>query len=109
MSTRLLPVWGLVDGETGALVTYSSHRVRRVIPEMVGVGVDARPAQSRARLPLSVLIVEDSADDADLTIRALAEGGYDPRYERVDTAPTLEAALDGGPWDVIISDYSMPL
>jgi signal transduction histidine kinase len=59
-------------------------------------------------LPLAVLLVEDSPDDADLTIRALATGGYDPKFERVDTGVAMSEALDRGGWDVIISDYSMP-
>jgi hypothetical protein len=36
--------------------------------------------------PLRVLMVEDSEDDALLEIRALKNGGYDPKYERVETA-----------------------
>ena len=58
--------------------------------------------------PLHVLIVEDSPDDAELTVRALVGGGYDPRFERVDTADAMGAALDRSGWDVVISDYSMP-
>jgi signal transduction histidine kinase len=59
-------------------------------------------------VPLRVLIVEDSPDDADLTVRSLMGGGYDPRFERVDTADAMGAALDRESWDVVISDYSMP-
>jgi signal transduction histidine kinase len=58
--------------------------------------------------PLAVLMVEDSPDDAELTMRALVGGGYDPSYERVDTADAMSAALDRAAWDVVISDYSMP-
>src|SRR5271154_2624297 len=59
-------------------------------------------------VPLYVLMVEDSPDDVELTMRALAGGGYDPRYERVETADGMSAALEHGTWDVVISDYSMP-
>ncbi|MGH7823282.1 MAG: response regulator [Candidatus Binatia bacterium] len=60
------------------------------------------------RAPLRVLIVEDSPDDAELVVRALRRGGYDPSCERVYTRETMKAALEGRPWDVVISDYSMP-
>src|SRR5829696_2165050 len=59
-------------------------------------------------LPLRVLLVEDSEDDALLLMRMLRRGGYDPAWERVDTAAAMEAALDGHSWDLVISDHSMP-
>src|ERR687895_1309796 len=59
-------------------------------------------------MPLRVLLVEDSEDDALLLVRMLRRGGYDPAWERVDTPAAMEAALDGGSWDLIISDHSMP-
>jgi len=58
--------------------------------------------------PLKVLLVEDSEDDALLLMRMLRRGGYDPAWERVDTAATMEAALDAHSWDLVISDHSMP-
>src|ERR671914_1127053 len=59
-------------------------------------------------IPLSVLLVEDSEDDALLLLRILRRGGYDPTWERVETAAAMEAALDGRSWDLVISDHSMP-
>jgi two-component system, NarL family, sensor histidine kinase UhpB len=59
-------------------------------------------------MPLRVLLVEDSEDDALLLVRMLRRGGYDPAWERVDTPAAMEAALDGRSWDLIISDHSMP-
>src|ERR671916_1154466 len=59
-------------------------------------------------LPLRVLLVEDSEDDALLLVRMLRRGGYDPTWERVETAAAMEAALDGRSWDLVISDHSMP-
>jgi two-component system, NarL family, sensor histidine kinase UhpB len=38
----------------------------------------------------------------------LRRGGYDPIWERVDTAAAMEAALDGRGWDLVISDHGMP-
>lgn len=58
--------------------------------------------------PLRVLLVEDSQDDAELLLLALQDGGYDPIYERVDTAPAMRAAIAQGIWDIVISDDSMP-
>jgi two-component system, NarL family, sensor histidine kinase UhpB len=59
-------------------------------------------------VPLRVLLVEDYEDDALLLLRELRRGGYDPIYERVDTAEAMEAALDRREWDLVISDHSMP-
>src|SRR5918993_3284278 len=58
--------------------------------------------------PLRVLLVEDSEDDTLLLVRSLRRGGYDPIWERVDTAEAMEAAFDGGGWDLVISDHGMP-
>jgi K+-sensing histidine kinase KdpD len=57
---------------------------------------------------LRVLIIEDSEDDALLLSRELQRGGFDPKFERVETAEGLEGALAAKPWDLVISDYSMP-
>ena len=59
-------------------------------------------------MPLSVLVVEDSEDDAELVIRALRRGGLYPRAERVDTHAAMDTALRRQTWDLVISDYSMP-
>ncbi len=58
--------------------------------------------------PIHVLIVEDSEDDTLLLVRQLRQGGYDPTYERVETADSLVATLDRQIWDIVISDYAMP-
>lgn len=57
--------------------------------------------------PIRVLFVEDSEDDALLLISELREAGYDPAFERVDSAEAMKAALATQPWDLVISDYSM--
>ncbi len=61
----------------------------------------------QARTPLRVLIVEDSEDDVLLLLRELRRGGYAPSHGRVDTAASMEAALEEE-WDLVISDHSMP-
>ncbi|MBZ0301425.1 MAG: GAF domain-containing protein, partial [Anaerolineae bacterium] len=58
--------------------------------------------------PLRVLIVEDSEDDALLLLHDLRRGGYDPQFERVETAEAMQAALTNQIWDVVLSDYSLP-
>jgi PAS domain S-box-containing protein len=59
-------------------------------------------------IPLRTLIIEDSEDDALFVVRVLQKGGYDPEYERVETADAMREALERGTWDIIISDYNMP-
>jgi PAS domain S-box-containing protein len=59
-------------------------------------------------VPLRVMIVEDQEDDALLLLRVLRRAGYDLTFERVDTAATMEAALDRQAWDVIIADFTLP-
>ena len=57
---------------------------------------------------LQVLIVEDAEDDALLMVRALRRGGFDPRYEIVESGAEMQAALEKQTWDIVISDYSLP-
>lgn len=57
---------------------------------------------------LSVLIVEDSEDDAVMVLRELKRAGYDVDFKRVDTSDALKADLAARRWDLIISDFSMP-
>ncbi|OLC01715.1 MAG: hypothetical protein AUH45_10585 [Gemmatimonadetes bacterium 13_1_40CM_69_22] len=57
---------------------------------------------------LRVLIVEDSATDAELMLRALRQAGFEPVHDRVETAAAMRAALAGQAWDVVLSDYSLP-
>jgi PAS domain S-box-containing protein len=59
-------------------------------------------------IPLSVLIVEDSEDDARLLVRELKRGGYELTQEQVYTATAMQAALDRQVWDLVIGDFSMP-
>jgi signal transduction histidine kinase len=58
--------------------------------------------------PLSVLLVEDSEDDASFVLRELKRGDYELDWKRVETAEAMRAALDEKKWDVILSDYHMP-
>lgn len=58
--------------------------------------------------PIRLLIIDDSLDDALLLVRQLKKGGYNLTYEQVDTAETMNEAIDNKEWDAIICDYSMP-
>jgi signal transduction histidine kinase/CheY-like chemotaxis protein len=58
--------------------------------------------------PLRVLVVEDSEDDALLLLRELRRGGFEPEFERVETAEAMTSALASREWDLVTSDYSMP-
>ena len=57
---------------------------------------------------LRVLIVDDSADDAELLLHALRHGGYELAWVVTDTAEAMRAALERQDWDVITSDHAMP-
>ena len=57
---------------------------------------------------LQVLLVEDSENDALLLVETLREGGFAPRYLRVETEAAYRTALTEQTWDVIIADYVLP-
>jgi PAS domain S-box-containing protein len=61
-----------------------------------------------AEQPLQVLIVEDSENDAALLEIELQRAGYDPACTRVQTADSVNSALERQNWDLIIADYLMP-
>jgi PAS domain S-box-containing protein len=57
---------------------------------------------------LHVLVIEDSANDAELLLDEVREAGYEPMSERVQTAEELTVALARHTWDVVLCDYVMP-
>jgi PAS domain S-box-containing protein len=57
---------------------------------------------------IRVLLVEDCEDDAELLLRQLRRGGYEPQCRRVQSAQDLTAAMDAQQWDIVISDHAMP-
>src|SRR5258708_358813 len=59
-------------------------------------------------VPLRVLVVEDSEDDALLMLKELQRAGFDVVHERVDTAVALGTAISAREWDLVLADYSMP-
>jgi signal transduction histidine kinase len=68
---------------------------------------DVRSLSASAN-PLRVLLVEDSAADAELLIGELSRGGYQVVLERVDNAEAMRHALGREQWHIVLSDYSMP-
>lgn len=57
---------------------------------------------------LRVLMIEDSADDAELILCPLKESGFEVYCLRVETIESLRDALNSENWDVILSDYNLP-
>jgi PAS domain S-box-containing protein len=60
------------------------------------------------KIPLKVLIVEDSREDAELLLYALKQAGYQPSYALVQNASGMRAQLGRQGWDLVISDYVIP-
>ncbi len=57
---------------------------------------------------IAVLLIEDSAEDAELVMRALRKAGVNAAVRRVSSEAELDRALSGAPPDLILSDYNMP-
>jgi len=57
---------------------------------------------------LRILIVEDSEDDAEMVLHWLRREGIEVVWTRVRTEPEMREALARQPWDIVLSDYSMP-
>lgn len=60
-------------------------------------------------IPLRLLMVEDSEDDALLLLREIKRGGYELKdFQRVQNREDMEMALTSQEWDIILSDFAMP-
>jgi diguanylate cyclase (GGDEF)-like protein/PAS domain S-box-containing protein len=57
---------------------------------------------------LRLLVVDDSPDDAEVAVAALRKAGYLLKDQRVQDLASMQAALDKGAWDVILSEYTLP-
>lgn len=56
---------------------------------------------------LSVLIIDDSPDDAELPVKQLRAAGYRLKTQRVYNPAGMEAALQKGSWDLVLSELSL--
>ncbi len=59
-------------------------------------------------VPIRMLVVDDSEDDAFLLYSELARRGTRVEYRRVDNAVDMETVLAHEDWQIIICDHSMP-
>lgn len=66
----------------------------------------ARPANLMETL--CVLLLEDDALDAGLTLECLSEAGIAHDTHQVATEGDFKSALEDGAWDLILADYSPP-
>lgn len=55
-----------------------------------------------------ILHIEDSERDSELIARSIERAGYQVEIRRVDTADAMRNALTELPWDVVLTDYSIP-
>jgi signal transduction histidine kinase len=58
--------------------------------------------------PLRVLLVEGNERDALLSLMELRRAGYSVVSKRVDTRKDMIAAIEAEPWDLVLSDFSLP-
>lgn len=58
-------------------------------------------------IPLRVLILEDSIDDAELLVEELSQAGFELDWRQVETQSDYLAQLHEG-LDVILADYALP-
>src|ERR1700680_421679 len=66
------------------------------------------PIQEMEERELRVLLIEDSAPDAELTIRRLKAAGFRCTYQCVANEQEMRSALRAGLPDLILSDFSLP-
>src|SRR6266550_5207280 len=67
------------------------------------IGLDQAPMP----VPLNILLVEDSEEDAELVVAELRRAGFEPQWKRVITEADYRASLEDAP-DLIISDFALP-
>ena len=59
-------------------------------------------------MPVRLLIIDDSDDDALLIVTHLRRGGIELTYERAETMKAMAEALTARPPDIVICDYNLP-
>jgi len=69
--------------------------------------MDLQPSGAAAR-SLRLLHIEDSPADAELIHRELRRAGYALDARRIETGDDMRKALREKPWDLVLSDHSLP-
>ncbi|MEE8625071.1 MAG: hypothetical protein V3T19_07000, partial [Acidiferrobacterales bacterium] len=57
---------------------------------------------------LRLLIIDDSADDADIPVSVLRKDGYMLKSRRVQDLAGMQSALNKSKWDLVVSEYRLP-
>lgn len=57
------------------------------------------------KIPLRILLVEDSEDDALFLVHELERANFEPTVKRVWTLAAMDAALQEENWDVVVCDH----
>ena len=88
-----------------------------VIEEKTSEESTARPLARTARkngtkqkpkANLRVLMVEDDADDAELVLRALRNGGFETTHDVAQTREIFTLKIRSAPYDIVLADYNLP-
>ncbi|WP_445501132.1 sensor histidine kinase [Microvirga sp. G4-2] len=67
-----------------------------------------QPAVHQSSRSLRILLLEDSALDAELVTEALSSAGLSVSMERVILEEDFSRALRDGEWDLVLADYLLP-
>lgn len=59
----------------------------------------------KTTLPLRVLIIDDSQNDAQELVNELKRHNYDPIFTRVNSLARFNSAIETQEWDIILCDY----
>lgn len=60
------------------------------------------------RIPLRLLLIEDSEDDRDLLVLNLQQAGFAPQVRWLDTVAELQSAIQNPDWQIVFSDFDLP-
>ena len=66
------------------------------------------PDPEKSTGKLRVLLVEDEPADAELTLRALRQGGFTPQADIAQTPEEFTSLVRKNSYDVILADYKLP-
>ena len=71
-------------------------------------GVLSQNQDGKRAGPVRILCVEDSQADFELLLFELRMANFAHTATRVEDEPGMRQALQGGGWDLVISDHSLP-